>query len=423
MKISSAGEQDVLEKQIKVPDSWMRGFLQVQSSTMLPMDSFKLTAIDLYNILRHLRLNGDQKGRRRGLRVELVPGERPRVVLEPWETVIETTAEIYQGRQAKVTRVWGRRRLMLLRRMLPFVEEVDVHLLGSGLPSFWILRAGPMTFTLGLTGFTAANWSQAVNFDLLMPRKSQGGDGLRKIVKHLGEQWSNDRDGLTKATKLKGAELIESLQLGCQHGQIMYDLPSDRFRLRPLTNTPLDIERFEFRNARERLAHDLVHRKDAVSIVTENRIHGTGLELTGKTVVAEDKREYRPQLLLSDEGFVSRAECTCNTFRQQGLKGGPCTCLIALRLTHAMREKRRRESGRALKTVTVETRTYSKRENDLEQVVQISLNRKRLKVRWGTAGESMRVQQLQFDSLEAARSEYVERVGKLEEGGYLDAST
>jgi predicted DNA-binding WGR domain protein len=88
-----------------------------------------------------------------------------------------------------------------------------------------------------------------------------------------------------------------------------------------------------------------------------------------------------------------------------------------------MREKRRRESGRALKTVTVETRTYSKRENDLEQVVQISLNRKRLKVRWGTAGESMRVQQLQFDSLEAARSEYVERVGKLEEGGYLDAST
>ncbi|MDP6444868.1 MAG: hypothetical protein QF805_13820, partial [Pirellulaceae bacterium] len=124
-----------------------------------------------------------------------------------------------------------------------------------------------------------------------------------------------------------------------------------------------------------------------------------------------------------DEGFVSRAECTCNTFRQQGLKGGPCTCLIALRLTHAMREKRRRESGRALKTVTVETRTYSKRENDLEQVVQISLNRKRLKVRWGTAGESMRVQQLQFDSLEAARSEYVERVGKLEEGGYLDAST
>ena len=422
VKVSTTGQKDVPEKQIKVPDSWLRGFLQVQSSTMLPMDSFKLTAIDLYNVLRHLRMNGDRKGKRRGLRVELVPGEKPRVVLEPWETVIETNAEIYQGRQAKVIRVWGRRRLMLLRRMLPFVEEVEVHLLGSGLPSFWVLRAGHTTLTLGLTGFTASNWSQAVNFDLLMPRKTQGTKELEKIVKHLAKQWASDRAGLTKATKLAGADLIETLQLGCQHGQIMYDLPDERFRLRPLTSTPLNMERLEFRSPRERLAHDLVHRKDAISIATENRIHGTGLELIGKAFVAEDKREYRPQMLLSDEGFVSRAECTCNTFRQHGLKGGPCTCLIALRLTHAMREKRLREGGRALKTVSVETRSYSKREHDVEHVVQISLNRKRLKVRWGQAGDAMRVQQLQFDSVEAARGEYVERVTKLEERGYLDAS-
>jgi hypothetical protein len=279
-----------------------------------------------------------------------------------------------------------------------------------------------MTFTLGLTGFTASNWSQAVNFDLLMPRKTQGTAELEKVVKSLAKTWSNDRAGLTKATKLAGADLVESLQLGCQHGQIMYDLPGTVYRLRPLTDTPLDLNRLEFRSPRERLAHDLVHRKDAVSIASENRIHGTGLELTGKAVVAEDKREYRPQLLLSDAGFVSRAECTCHTFRQQGLKSGPCTCLIALRLAHAMREKKRRESGRALKTVTVETRTYSKRENDVEQVVQISLNRRQLKLRWGQAGQTMRVQQLQFDSVEAARGEYIERVNTLEDRGFLDAS-
>lgn len=422
VKVSTSGQADVLEKQIRVPDSWLRGFLQVQSSTLLPMDAFKITAIDLYNVLRHLRMNGDRKGKRRGLRVELVPGERPRIVLEPWETVFETNAEVYQGRQAKVTRVWGRRRLMLLRRMLPFVTSVDVHLLGSGLPSFWVLTAGPMTFTLGLTGFTASNWSQAVNFDLLMPRKTSDGKDLNKVVKHLAQQWHSDRDAIGKATKLKGADLVESLQLGCQQGQLMYDLARTDYRLRPLTNTPLDLERLEFRSPRERLAHDLVHRKDAVSIVSENRIHGTGLELTGKAVVAEDKREYRPQMLLSDEGFVSRAECTCNAFRQQGLKHGPCTCLIALRLKHAMREKKRKESGQMLSTVTVETRTYSRRHQDVEQVVQITLDRKRLKVRWGTSGEEMRVQQLQFDSIDAARGEYVARVTKLEDRGYLDAS-
>jgi predicted DNA-binding WGR domain protein len=422
VKVATTGQQDVLEKQIRVPDSWLRGFLQVQSSTLLPMDSFKITAIDLYNVLRHLRMNGDRKGKRRGLRIELVPGERPRIVLEPWETVIETTAEIYQGRQAKVTRVWGRRRLMLLRRMLPFIDHVDVHLLGSGLPSFWVVSAGHMTFTLGLTGFTASNWSQAVNFDLLMPRQTQETKELKKVVGHLAKEWFSDRDGLTKATKLKGADLIESLQLGCQQGQLMFDLAKSDYRLRPLTDTPLDLERLEFRSPRERLAHDLVHRKDAVAITSENRIHGTGLEITGKAVVAEEKREYRPQMLLSDEGFVSRAECTCNAFRQQGLKQGPCTCLIALRLTHAMREKKRREGGRALQTVTVETRTYSRRQDEIEQIVQISLDRKRLKVRWGNTGEQMRVQHLQFDSIDAARGEYIERVGQLEDRGYLDAT-
>lgn len=422
VKVATTGQQDVLEKKIRVPDSWLRGFLQVQSSALLPLDSLKITAIDLYNILRHLRLHGDRKGKRRGLRFELVPGERPRVVLEPWETVIETGAEIYQGRQAKVIRVWGRRRLMLLRRMLPFVDHVDIHLLGSGLPSFWVLSAGPMTFTLGLTGFTASNWSQAVNFDLLMPRKTQETKELGKVVKHLSKRWHGDRDELTKSTKLKGAELVESLQLGCQQGQLMFDVAHSDYRLRPLTDQPLALDRLEFRSPKERLAHDLVHRKDAVSITTENRIHGTGLEITGKAVVAEDNREYRPQMLLSDEGFVSRAECTCNAFRKQGLKQGPCTCLIALRLTHAMREKKRREGGRALQSVSVETRTYSRRQRGTEQVVQISLNRKRLKVRWGDAGDQWRIQQLQFESVEAARNEYVTRVEQLESRGYLDAT-
>ncbi len=82
--MATTGVADVLEKQIRVPDTWLRGFLQVQSAATLPMDSFRLTPMDLYNLLRYLRLNGDRKGKRRGLRIELVPGEMPRLVLEPW---------------------------------------------------------------------------------------------------------------------------------------------------------------------------------------------------------------------------------------------------------------------------------------------------------------------------------------------------
>src|SRR6185312_11832118 len=102
-------------------------------------------------------------------------------VLEPWELVIATSAGPYLGRAPQVVRIWGRRRLMLLKRLLPFAESIELHLLGSGLPSFYVLRAGPVTFTLGLSGFTSSNWAQAVSFDLLLPRKAAEAGVVEKV--------------------------------------------------------------------------------------------------------------------------------------------------------------------------------------------------------------------------------------------------
>jgi len=86
-KPNGEGRKDTLEKKLQVPDSWLRGFLQVQSAATLPFDHVRLSPMDLYNVLRHLRMNGDRKGKKRGLRFELVPGQQPRIVAEPWETV------------------------------------------------------------------------------------------------------------------------------------------------------------------------------------------------------------------------------------------------------------------------------------------------------------------------------------------------
>jgi hypothetical protein len=417
---------EVLEKKIKIPDSWLRGFLQVQSSATLPAAAFSVAPIDLYNLLRHLRLHADKKGKRRGLRIELVPGERPRLVLEPWEVVLTVTGEAYKGRAAKVVRVWGRRRLLLIRRVLPFVERVDVHLSGSGLPSFWVFRAGDMTFTLGLTGFTTSNWSQAVTFDLLLPRKTQDpadNKALAAVEKHLHKVWFATATDLAQVTGLKGPALLEALQVGCQKGRLMYDLASGLYRLRPLTDVPVDMNRLEYRNQRERVAHDLLTRRGAVKIVSENRIAGTGLELTGKVVVDEDKREYRPKMVLTDEGNVGKAECTCAFFRKQGLKAGPCLHLVALRLVYAEQEARRAKGLEGREAVQVETRTYSRRDDRGEEdVIQVSLERRRLRVRRGKAGEAMRLQTLQFNSPEEARAAYFARVDRLSAAGYLDAT-
>lgn len=419
--VGSGGAQ-TLEKRIQLPDTWLRGFLQVQSAATLPATRFGIAPVDLYNALRHLRLNADRKDGGRGLRAELVPGEAPRLVLEPWELVLRTHGPTYTGRRAEVVRTWGRRRLMMLRRFLPFTESVDVVLLGSGLPSFWILRGGNFSFTLGLSGFNAANWSQAVTFDLLLPRAAQAPAELEAVLGALRARWLGSAEELAQQTGLPMARVLAALQAGCQQGLVMVDLAAGVYRLRPILGEPPDLARLQYRNDRERVAWDLVG-KGVVKLVTENRILGEGIELVGKVTVDSERREYRPELLALDDGRVRKAQCTCAFFRQHALKEGPCAHLLALRLQHARLEAERLANrGRDRGSITVETRTYVRRDARGEDLVRLSLDQRRLRVHWGRRGEGLRSQNLVFNTVPEARDAYFGKVEALEARGYLDAT-
>ncbi len=420
----STDDAEVVEKKTTVPDSWLRGLLQVQSAAALTRTTVGLAPIDLYNLLRQLRLNADVKREGRAIRFELVPGETPRLVLEPWETVLECGAAPYAGRKAEIVKVWGRRRLMLLRRWLPFVEQVDVHLMGSGLPTFWVLRSGPFALTLGLTGFTSSDWGRALALDVLLPREPETGEDAARALVHLAESPDATPTALGEALGWKAPRVLAALQAACRDGLAIKDLATGRVRIRPLTERPIDLGRLQHRNPTERVARDLVATKDAVKISKEDLVHGVGLEVTGRVTVAAEKREYRPQVLLDGEGRVRKADCTCAGFRKHRLKEGPCAHLVALRLAHAAREKRRAERrGKSRGTVRTETRSYGRRHAGGESVFQVTLDNKKLRIRWGERSDPrLRVQNLLFDSVADARAAYFDRVDRLERDGYLDAT-
>jgi hypothetical protein len=311
---------------------------------------------------------------------------------------------------------------MMLRRLLPFVDSVDIHLLGTGLPSFYVLRCGAMTFSLGLTGFTASNWSQALGLDTLLPRTTESTQMLERVIAHLSDAWFASADDLADALGVNRAELREPLQIGCQHGQLMYDLALDVYRLRPLTDA-IDLDALEFRNARERLAHDLLAGKGgSVTIKSTNQIAGVGTQYVGEIVVEADRREYRSEMTIDEEGRVRRVDCTSPFYRKHQLKEGPSAPLIALRLEIA-RIQRERAAQRGNQAITFETRTYVKRHDRGEDVYQISLEERRVKVKWGLRSrERLRGQNLRFNSVDEAREAYFERIKDLESRGYMDAT-
>src|SRR6185295_16390689 len=94
-----------------------------------------------------------------------VPGEPPRLVLEPWDLVVRSTGAPYRGTQPRVIRTWGRNRLQVLARILPHARTVTV--VGPGLPSLYMVDLGDATLTLALSGWTDASWAGIATFDLL----------------------------------------------------------------------------------------------------------------------------------------------------------------------------------------------------------------------------------------------------------------
>ncbi|MCK5897223.1 MAG: hypothetical protein KAG20_10470 [Cocleimonas sp.] len=406
---------DVVEKHINVPHSWLRGFLQVQSSAQLPADTCLLQPIDLYNCLHYLRLHADVKGKRRGLRFELVPNEAPRLVLEPNDTVIEGSAGVYTGKKAKIIRLWGRRRLSLLKRFLPFADTVEVSLLGNGLPSFWTLKGKGMRLTLAVTGFTASNWSQSLNVDLLLPRQADTLKTLKKVSGYLKKQVVDSLANISKATRLSKADTVAALQQACQQGLVIYDIAVQLYRYRRLTQTPLDMAQFQYRLPAEALAYDLVARQKAVNELKVVLIPNEGTEISADIRVKEDQRDYLTRLKLNEEGHIATAECSCHQIMQQGLTQGPCSHLIALRLHYAAQL-----ANTKTRFITQEARFFTRRKKAVAKSIQVTLNHKRLMIQWSDPQQQQKQQQFAFNSVKEARQAYLGKVSQLEMTGYIE---
>lgn len=407
-------DTEVIEKYIQVPQTWIRGLLQVQSASQLPSDTFFLKPIDVYNALRYLRLHADVKGKKRGLRIELVPNQQPRLVLEPNDVVIEGSAEAYQGKQAKVIRLWGRRRLSLLKRFLPFAETLEVRVLGHGMPSFWILSGSGMSLTLAVTGFTASNWSQALNFDLLLPRRSETVAELKAVVTALKQSYVASLVDLVTATQLNESACRTALQQASQQGLVIYDLAHDVYRYRPLTQEPLEMAHFQFRQPAEKLAYDLVVRQKALSRLQLNVIPLEGTEISAEITVKEDKRDYLVKLKLTDEGQISKASCSCHQIMTHGLSQGACSHLLALRIAYA-----EQQANRDLSMITQETCLLTRRQKQQPEQIQVTLNHKRLLIS-REVNQQSKQQQFAFNSVQEARHAYLGKIAQLELSGFIE---
>lgn len=331
-EVATTHEESYVEQKIDLPDSWVRGFLQVSSAMTLPQISFQLHPLDIHNFCFVLRRQKERVGPR-SIRFELTPGKPVKAIFEPWNHEVVCARSIYQGTDAHEVRIWGRRRLLVLERLIPIAKSFTVNLLGNGMPSFFQADLGDMTFTLGLSGWTANDWSKVSNFDLMAPRAEVDETTVQTVFTALKQVWFAPANQLAESLQLERSTVLAALNILTQSGRVIYDLKNAVYRLRELSKTPLPLDQLRFSNEREEKADNFV----AANLVTLDQAEARDGKLRLRGHVMDNAREHEVMMQLDADQRLVEGNCQCQFYFANKLYKGPCEHMLALRRHHAQK--------------------------------------------------------------------------------------
>lgn len=322
-EVATQGSSDYREEKIDLPPGWLRGFLQIQSAMAMPMRRVAISREAVYSLLAwHKRHKARMSPR--ALRFELLPGRAPAIVMEPWEKRVTSHGTRYDGPPGEPVRVWGARRLLVLARLLPLAERFEVTLLGTGMPSFWTAHMGEMRLTLGLSGWTANDWTRGSALDALAPPAEPTAELVAIADKTLRERGSATLAELAEACVAGKPQMLAALNRLALTGQAIHDLGAGVYRRRQIMPMVLGEAQIGPENA-EVLASRALLRQARVRIERREEAPRGGKLIVGRV---EDKEA---EVLLDADGAIRRGKCVCSHHHKAGIRMGPCRHLLALR--------------------------------------------------------------------------------------------
>ncbi len=264
-EVKVEGRDDYREEKIDLPPSWLRGFAQLQAAMTLPSRRVEVPVAALYAILAHLKRHRERTGPR-SIRFQLAPGKVPVLVLDPWGLAIPcrgvtpddvpraalgapgaggsqgpyraapviAAATMPVADRPEEIKIWGRRRLFALARVLPLCDRVEVRLLGTGMPSIWIAHLGEMRLVLALSGWTANDWTSGANLEMLAGPGHVTADArvMAALQGKLFEAQRAPAEALAESVSVPRESALASLHELAKHGQAVYDFAADCYRYR-----------------------------------------------------------------------------------------------------------------------------------------------------------------------------------------------
>lgn len=329
-RLSEGGAAEVHhERKVDVPETWIKGFLQVQAALVMPHFTFDVRPVDLLSAIAFFTENKPPKPPH-GLRYEMKKDQDIKLIAEPWEQSFELQGASYGGYDRTV-RVWGRQRLTLLQNVLPYADRVTVGLIGRGLPHFYICHCGAYQFTLVLSGWSKNDWSKGSAFDLLAPRARLSAVVIESVLGFLAVNHYASRAEAALALELELAEVEQALMQLCRGGRVMFDPVSQLYRLRELFPPSMHASTLAEEDPRLEAARGMV---DAGQVKIESIVDPRENDRPETRAVARvrDDAEYETTVAVDIDGRLRYARCECAFFANNMMSRGPCEHILAARM-------------------------------------------------------------------------------------------
>lgn len=289
------GADQIVERKVKLPLRWIRGFIEVQAYQSRMEKRFEIDRIETLRFLRSL-----PRAAKTETKFWIVPAGRG-LRVSPTET-------------SDGVRIAGLDRLRLLEDLAPLADALRIYSDPAGQASLWELHLGPIRFSLAVSaevwrGFSGEGQALAsLIAELPANLLEQARASLKWQAELREEEFAQNWD-------CPGAQVRAALSALGSRGLVGYDLRRAAFFHREL---PFDLSLVEEIHPRLQAARALVAEKKIRT--TSSSPDHIEAEVEGSGVT------HRVRITDQSE------RCTCDWFSKHQGSRGPCKHILAARL-------------------------------------------------------------------------------------------
>lgn len=351
---------DHVEKKIDLPETWIKGFNQVSAAASLGGIDLELTKADMYDICAFLRKHKEKESPRY-MKWILEPGKNIKILFEPFKKVL-TLQSVYNGDKKREEKIWGRRRWLVIEKVLPLADSFKVRLLGFGMPQFITARMGKMNMTIGFTSWSSNDWVKGTAFNIMGGFIGEG--NYKKVYELLKEKRALSIEEIySELSEDSKSDCMAGIGMLLKKGEGYYDSVNDKVRFRRLINEELPKEMYETtqieKNVQKHIDGSLDKFRMSVNEDGEYKFtHSmkTPNPKKGKWSyyrTPDFDREFddtETEMSIDMDGAITHVKCNCKTFKK-GAKNisEPCDHILALYLISNKFLKVKIDSGKEYK--------------------------------------------------------------------------